>query len=73
MNGEELAGPAGPKLVRLLYFLGAGYLLNLFRFSVICVASINKWRDLQRKSMVLQQQQQQQQQQNQENPANALK
>ncbi|XP_015899209.3 uncharacterized protein LOC107432557 [Ziziphus jujuba] len=63
MNGEELAGPAGPKLVRLLYFLGAGF---------ICVASINKWRDLQRKSMVLQQQQQQQQQ-NQENPANALK
>ncbi|KAG5546067.1 hypothetical protein RHGRI_018291 [Rhododendron griersonianum] len=24
MTGEEVVGPAGPKLVRLLYFVGAG-------------------------------------------------
>ncbi|KAG8386429.1 hypothetical protein BUALT_Bualt03G0147800 [Buddleja alternifolia] len=37
--GEEVA----PKLVRLLYFAGAG---------VLCTAAINKWRDLEKKSMI---------------------
>lgn len=32
MNGEEVAGPAGPKLVRLLYFFGAG--CNLLSLSL---------------------------------------
>lgn len=41
MAGEE-GGPAGPKLVRLLYFVGAGFL---------CTAAINKWRELERKSI----------------------
>ncbi|CBI20182.3 hypothetical protein PVL29_025237 [Vitis rotundifolia] len=40
MIGEE-GGPAGPKVLRMLYFVGAGF---------ICTAAINKWRDLQRKS-----------------------
>ncbi|KAM7492520.1 hypothetical protein LguiA_035441 [Lonicera macranthoides] len=40
--GEE----AGPKLVRMLYFVGAGF---------ICTAAINKWRDLERKSILKQQ------------------
>ncbi|PSS05877.1 Protein split ends like [Actinidia chinensis var. chinensis] len=48
MTGEELgpAGPPGPKVVRLLYFVGAGFL---------CTAVINKWRDFQRKSIQQQQ------------------
>ncbi|KAE9458239.1 hypothetical protein C3L33_09855, partial [Rhododendron williamsianum] len=59
MTGEEVVGRAGPKLVlffffrsngnypklvRLLYFVGAGY---------ICTAAINKWRDIQLKSFQL--------------------
>ncbi|CAB4307723.1 unnamed protein product [Prunus armeniaca] len=59
MSGEELAGPPAPKLLRLLYFVGAGF---------ICTVGINKWRELQRKSIL----QQQQQQQLPENAANAL-
>ncbi|PON98460.1 hypothetical protein TorRG33x02_056940 [Trema orientale] len=51
-----MAGPAGPKLVRLLYFVGAGF---------ICAIGINKWRDYQRKSMVIQQDPKLQQQQKQ--------
>ncbi|XP_021895034.1 uncharacterized protein LOC110812540 [Carica papaya] len=51
MTGEEVAGPAGPKLLRLLYFVGAGF------FSV---AAINKWREIERKSIEKQQQHQQQ-------------
>ncbi|EXB22357.1 hypothetical protein L484_004350 [Morus notabilis] len=54
MNGEEFSGPAGPKLVRLLYFVGAGF---------ICVVGINKWRDFQRKSMLSQHDQKLHQQQ----------
>ncbi|CAB4277334.1 unnamed protein product [Prunus armeniaca] len=60
MSGEELAGPPAPKLLRLLYFVGAGF---------ICTVGINKWREIQRKSIL---QQQQQQQQLPENAANAL-
>ncbi|KAL7186192.1 hypothetical protein ACSBR2_028026 [Camellia fascicularis] len=45
MAGED-AGPAAPKLVRLLYFVGAGLITTL---------AINKWRDLQRKSIQQQQ------------------
>ncbi|KAK9269528.1 hypothetical protein L1049_001304 [Liquidambar formosana] len=37
-----VAEEGGPKLVRLLYFVGAGF---------ICTAAINKWRDLERKSI----------------------
>ncbi|KAL4366110.1 hypothetical protein HN51_026478 [Arachis hypogaea] len=49
MTGEEVSGPAGPKLLRLLYFVGAG---------VICTAAINKYRDYERKTLIQQQQQQ---------------
>ncbi|KAL7244035.1 hypothetical protein ACSBR1_016291 [Camellia fascicularis] len=45
MAGED-AGPAAPKLVCLLYFVGAGFISTL---------AINKWRDLQRKSIQQQQ------------------
>ncbi|KAM5586274.1 hypothetical protein ABKV19_005268 [Rosa sericea] len=60
MTGEELAGPPAPKLLRLLYFVGAGF---------ICTVGVNKWRELQRKSLNLEQQKQQQLAQN---AANAL-
>ncbi|PRQ31010.1 hypothetical protein RchiOBHm_Chr5g0030781 [Rosa chinensis] len=55
MTGEELAGPPAPKLLRLLYFVGAGF---------ICTVGVNKWRELQRKSLNLEQQKQQQLAQN---------
>ncbi|KAK7273419.1 hypothetical protein RIF29_14468 [Crotalaria pallida] len=48
MTGEEVAGPPGPKIFRLFYFVGAG---------VVCTIAINKWREYERK-MILQQQQQ---------------
>ncbi|KAL5736564.1 hypothetical protein ACOSP7_031029 [Xanthoceras sorbifolium] len=47
MTGEEIAGPAAPKLLRFLYFVGAG---------IICSASINKYRELERKSLLKKQQ-----------------
>ncbi|XP_020231375.1 uncharacterized protein LOC109811939 [Cajanus cajan] len=52
MTGEEYSGPAGPKLLRLVYFVGA---------AVICTAAINKWREYERNTVIRQQQQQQQQ------------
>ncbi|KAF8025864.1 hypothetical protein BT93_F2638 [Corymbia citriodora subsp. variegata] len=64
MTAEEMSGPPGPKALRLLYFVGAGF---------ICTAAINKWRELERKS--LQQQQQQQhglKDQSPRGPANAV-
>lgn len=42
--GEEVA----PKLVRLLYFVGAG---------VVCTAAINKWKEFEKKSMIQKEQQ----------------
>ncbi|KAL5564539.1 hypothetical protein UlMin_028260 [Ulmus minor] len=54
MNGEEIAGPPGPKLLRLICFVGAAF---------ICTVGVNKWRDFQQKSLVLQQEQKQHQQQ----------
>ncbi|MED6158716.1 hypothetical protein PIB30_035340 [Stylosanthes scabra] len=48
MTGEEVSGPAGPKVLRLLYFIGAG---------VICTVGINKWRDYERKTLIHQQKQ----------------
>lgn len=45
----EKMGPAeeaGPKIGRLLYFVGAGFL---------CTAVINKWRELEQKSLLKQQ------------------
>ncbi|XP_061370803.1 uncharacterized protein LOC133313446 [Gastrolobium bilobum] len=50
MTGEEVSGPAGPKLIRLVWFVGAG---------VICTAAINKWREFERKAIIQQHQQQQ--------------
>ncbi|XP_044473119.1 uncharacterized protein LOC123201610 [Mangifera indica] len=47
MTGEEMSGPPGPKVLRLLYFVGAGF---------ICTAAINKWRELERKSLQKKQQ-----------------
>ncbi|KAF4355284.1 hypothetical protein F8388_026554 [Cannabis sativa] len=44
LNGEELAGPPGPKVTRLVYFVGAAF---------ICVIGINKWREFQNKPVVL--------------------
>ncbi|XWS27351.1 hypothetical protein CRYUN_Cryun26dG0107700 [Craigia yunnanensis] len=46
MAGEEAAGPPGPKVLRLLYFVGAGFLFTI---------GINKWRQLERKSVQQQQ------------------
>ncbi|CAK9151715.1 unnamed protein product [Ilex paraguariensis] len=59
--GEE----GGPKLARLLYFVGAGF---------ICTAAINKWRDLERKFMIQKQQRLDKEGLGQlsENPANAI-
>ncbi|XP_050250227.1 uncharacterized protein LOC126697323 [Quercus robur] len=48
MSGEEAAGPPGPKALRLLYFVGAGF---------ICTAAINKWRELERKAVLKKEQQ----------------
>ncbi|TKY49183.1 hypothetical protein E2542_SST26609 [Spatholobus suberectus] len=48
MTGEEMSGPAGPKLLRLVCFVGAG---------VICTAAINKWREYERNTTIQQQQQ----------------
>ncbi|KAH6780874.1 transmembrane protein [Perilla frutescens var. hirtella] len=42
--GEEVA----PKLVRLLYFVGAG---------VVCTTAINKWKEFERKSTIQKEQQ----------------
>ncbi|WCJ32281.1 hypothetical protein M5689_013718 [Euphorbia peplus] len=52
MTIEEGGGPAGPKVLRLLYFVGAGF---------ICTVAINKWKEFEKKSILKQQQQQQQQ------------
>ncbi|OAY28802.1 uncharacterized protein LOC110601257 [Manihot esculenta] len=46
---EEAAGPAGPKVLRLLYFVGAGFIFTV---------AINKWREVERKSFQKQHQQQ---------------
>ncbi|KAJ1441654.1 hypothetical protein SESBI_01279 [Sesbania bispinosa] len=50
MTGEEVSGPAGPKLVRLIYFVGA---------AVICTTAINKWREFEKKAIIKQQLQEQ--------------
>ncbi|KAL0545774.1 hypothetical protein IC582_015666 [Cucumis melo] len=49
MTGEEVTGPAGPKILRLLYFAGAGF---------ICSFAINKWREIERSSLLQQHQKQ---------------
>ncbi|CAJ2659624.1 hypothetical protein L195_g002511 [Trifolium pratense] len=51
MTGEEFSGPPGPKLMRLVYFVGAG---------VACTVAINKWREFESKSIIQQQQQKKQ-------------
>ncbi|XP_010537726.1 PREDICTED: uncharacterized protein LOC104812318 [Tarenaya hassleriana] len=43
----EEAGPPGPKVTRLLYFVGAGFL---------CTFAINKWREFERNSILKKQQ-----------------
>ncbi|WJX67686.1 hypothetical protein P8452_52132 [Trifolium repens] len=52
MTGEEFSGPPGPKLMRLVYFVGAG---------VACTVAINKWREFESKSIIQEQQQQKKQ------------
>ncbi|KAK4850385.1 hypothetical protein QYF36_006316 [Acer negundo] len=47
MTGEEIAGPAAPKVLRFVYFIGAGFILT---------AAINKYRELERKSLLKKQQ-----------------
>ncbi|OMO74750.1 hypothetical protein CCACVL1_16485 [Corchorus capsularis] len=42
MTGEEAAGPPGPKAVRLLCFVSAGFVVTV---------GINKWRELEQKSV----------------------
>ncbi|KAL9322285.1 hypothetical protein ACSQ67_010338 [Phaseolus vulgaris] len=49
MTAEEISGPPGPKLFRLVFFIGA---------AVICTTAINKWREYERNTIVQQQQQQ---------------
>ncbi|XVF18610.1 hypothetical protein REPUB_Repub11eG0037400 [Reevesia pubescens] len=49
MTAEEAAGPPGPKVLRLLIFVGAGFLFTI---------GINKWREIERKSVQQQEQQQ---------------
>ncbi|TYI96216.1 hypothetical protein E1A91_D01G055700v1 [Gossypium mustelinum] len=46
MTGEEAAGPPGPKVLRLLIFVGAGFLFTI---------GINKWRELEQKQAQQQQ------------------
>ncbi|KAL2331343.1 hypothetical protein Fmac_018924 [Flemingia macrophylla] len=48
MTGEEYSGPAGPKLLRLVCFVGA---------AVICTAGINKWREYERNTVIQRQHQ----------------
>ncbi|RWW51541.1 hypothetical protein BHE74_00042109 [Ensete ventricosum] len=48
-------GEVGTKLVRLLYFVGAGSISLLpfplyFRLLLICTKGINLWRDYERKA-----------------------
>ncbi|KAI9186516.1 hypothetical protein LWI28_018035 [Acer negundo] len=47
MTGEEIAGPAAPKVLRFVYFIGAGFILT---------TAINKYRELERKSLLKKQQ-----------------
>ncbi|KAK7335259.1 hypothetical protein VNO80_27036 [Phaseolus coccineus] len=49
MTAEEISGPPGPKLLRLVFFIGA---------AVICTTAINKWREYERNTIVQQHQQQ---------------
>lgn len=49
MAGEEVAGPAGPKALRFLYFASAGFIFTI---------AINKWREIERNSLLKQQQKQ---------------
>ncbi|GMJ10113.1 hypothetical protein HRI_004680500 [Hibiscus trionum] len=46
MTAEEAAGPPGPKVLRLLIFVGAGFLFTV---------GINKWREIERKQAQKQQ------------------
>ncbi|GKV29795.1 hypothetical protein SLEP1_g38691 [Rubroshorea leprosula] len=46
MNGEE-AGPPGPKVLRLLLFVGSGFLFTV---------AINRWREMERRSIQKQEQ-----------------
>lgn len=74
MTGEEFSGPPGPKLTRLVYFVGAAgipisdpfeFIRNLYRnsslfrtVSVACTVAINKWREFESKSIIQQQEKQ---------------
>ncbi|KAI9200373.1 hypothetical protein LWI28_006675 [Acer negundo] len=43
MTGEEIAGPAAPKALRFVYFICVGF---------ISTAAVNKYRELERKSLL---------------------
>lgn len=51
MTGEEMTGPPGPKILRLLSFVGAG---------VVCAFAINKWGEFESKRAQQNEQQQHQ-------------
>ncbi|KAG7037451.1 hypothetical protein SDJN02_01078 [Cucurbita argyrosperma subsp. argyrosperma] len=63
MTGEEVAGPAGPKVLRLLYFVGAGFVFTI---------AMNKWREIERKSLLQQRQKQRLDHQFAESPNDAV-
>lgn len=45
-------GPPAPKMLRMVYFVGAGFL---------CTFAINKWREMERNSLLKQEQEKNQQ------------
>ncbi|XP_010459249.1 PREDICTED: uncharacterized protein LOC104740378 [Camelina sativa] len=47
-------GPPAPKILRMVYFVGAGFL---------CTYAINKWREMERNSILKQEEEQKNQQQ----------
>ncbi|XP_010498031.1 PREDICTED: uncharacterized protein LOC104775797 [Camelina sativa] len=46
-------GPPAPKILRMVYFVGAGFL---------CTFAINKWREMERNAILKQEEQKNQQQ-----------
>ncbi|EOA36389.1 hypothetical protein CARUB_v10010818mg [Capsella rubella] len=44
-------GPPAPKILRMVYFVGAGFL---------CTFAINKWREMERNSLLKEEQKSQQ-------------
>ncbi|XP_022134299.1 uncharacterized protein LOC111006563 [Momordica charantia] len=63
MAGEEVSGPAGPKVLRFLYFAGAGFVFAI---------AVNKWREMERRSLLQQHQKQMLNHQFSETPNDAV-